>query len=163
MKKDKASPHVGFTLVELIIVLAIISAMVKVLLPYATRSNDSLKVKQQCLDMAEVIKYAIDLAINTRKSTRITINPKNKSYLLEMATQTNSYQPIEGFHGTVRYISRAANIMDIQGFCCDANDQYLIFDPTGKWPDASISLSTEDSIETIKIRGRCVEIEESTI
>ena len=163
MKKDSASPHCGFTFLELIIVLAIISAMAMVLVPYATRSNESLKVKQQCLDIVETIKYAIDLAADAKKLTRIAINLKSKSYQLQIATETNSFEPIEGFQGAVRYISRAARIMDIQGFCCDANDQYLIFDPAGKWPDASFSLSTDDLIETIKIRGRRVEIEESTI
>lgn len=163
MKKDRPPQLHSFTLFELVIVLAIISAMTMVLMPYAGNSNKSLKLKQHCLDIAETIKYAIDLAVNTQRPTRLAINVKNKSYLLEMATQTNNYQPIEGFHGAVRYIRKTAHIIDMEGFYQDANDCYIVFDPAKKWPSASFSLSSQDLIKTIKIEGKRIEIEESTI
>lgn len=42
----------------------------------------------EAMNKAETIKYAINLAIDTKKPTRLAVNVKNKSYLLETATQT---------------------------------------------------------------------------
>ena len=155
----------GFTLFELIVVLVIISVMVTITIPYATRSNEGLKIKQECLNIAEAVRYAIDLAMDTKKPTRIVINPKNNSYLLEIATGINnqSYKPTEGFQGIVRYFGQAIHIIDITGFDVDGNSWYLIFDPTKPWSNASFSLSIGDVIKTVKIEGKQVKLEEPTI
>lgn len=160
---NRTSRLLGFTLFELIFVLLIIAAMVTVVVPYATRSNESLKIKQECLDMVETIKYAVDLAMDTKRPTRIVINPKNNSYLLEIATRINNqnYKPIEGLR--VRYFGRSIDVIDTTGFTVDGDDCYLIFDPARPWPNANISLSTDDTIKTIKITGKQIEIEDSTI
>ena len=161
--KNNSLIREAFTLFELVIVLAIISAMVTVTVPYATRSNRNLKIKQQSLNIAELAKYAIELAADIKRPVRLTINTKQKSYQLEIATEANYYQPVDGFLGSVRYIDKTVRIMDITGFDMQANNCYLVFDPAGQWPDADFSLVTADLIETISIRGRRVEIEESTI
>lgn len=162
---DFRRPLHAFTLLELMIVLVIIAAMVTVAVPYATRSNKSLKMKQECLSMAEAIKYVADLAMDTKKPTRITINPKTNSYLLEIATGINnqSFKPIEGFGGSIRYFGQSVRIIDMTGFSIEGKERCLVFEPTRPWPNATISLSSDDAIKTIKIRGKQVEIEDSTI
>jgi len=163
-KNRVSKPH-GFTLFELMVVLMIIAAMVTIAVPYATRSNESLKIKQECLNIAEAVRYAIDLARNTNRPTRIVINPKNNSYLLEIAAPTSNqdFIPTEDFQGIVHYFGQTIQVMDTDGFDVEANNRYLIFDPTKPWPNASISLSSNDAIKTIKIRGKQVAIKESTI
>lgn len=155
----------GFTLVELIIVLVIIAVMVTVTVPYATKSNKSLKIKQECMSMSETIKYAADLAMDTKKPIRIVINPNTKSYLLEEAAGINnqSFKPIEDFGSGVHYMSQDTHIIDMTGFSVEGQERCLVFEPTKPWPNATISLSDDDSIKTIKITGRKVEIEDSTI
>jgi type II secretory pathway pseudopilin PulG len=155
----------AFTLFELIVVLVIIAAMTTVVVPYATRSNKNLRVKQECLNMAEAVKYTINLAMDTKRPTRIVINPKNNSYLLEIATGINNqdYKPVEDFQGAVHYFGRNVHIIDTTGFSVDGNGRYLIFDPARPWPNASICLSTSDAIKTIDIRGKQVEIDDSAI
>ena len=162
---DRELRFYAFTLLELMIVLAIIAAMVSVVVPYATRSNETLKIRQECLSMAEAIRYMVDLAMDTRRSTRILIDPKSNSYLLEMATGIGNqdYKPIEDFASAVRRFDRNIHIMDTKGFSTEGNDLCLVFDPARPWPNASISLSTGDEIKTITIRGRCVDIEDSAI
>jgi len=163
--KDGTSSHNGFTLVELIIVLMIISALVTIVVPYANRSNETLKMEQKCLDISEAIKYAIDLAVNTRRPTRIVINHKENSYLLEIAegTSNQGYNPIEDSRGTIRYFGKNVHVIDMTGFSVAGNGYYLTFDPTKPWPIASISFSSRDVIKTVKIRGKHVEIEAPTI
>jgi type II secretory pathway pseudopilin PulG len=46
----------AFTLFELVVVLAIISAMIAVVVPFVKRSNDGLKIIQQSRDVAQTIK-----------------------------------------------------------------------------------------------------------
>lgn len=163
--KNRALRLHGFTLFELIVVLVIIAAMATVVVPYATRSNEGLKMKQECLNIAETVKYAIDFAMDTKRPTRIVINPKNNSYLLEITTGINNqdYKPVEDFQGAVHYFGRYIHIIDMTGFSIDGNGHYLIFDPAKPWPNASICLSTSDVIKTIKIRGKEVEIDDSAI
>lgn len=164
-KHDRTLSLYGFTLIELMIVLVIIAAMVTVTVPYATRSNKSLKMKQECLSMAETIKYAADLAMDTKKSTRIVINPKTNTYLLEIAAGINnqSFKPIEGFGGSIRYLGQSVHIIDMTGFSIEGKERCLVFEPSRPWPNATISLSSDNAIKTIKIKGKQVEIEDSTI
>ncbi len=155
----------GFTLFELVIVLAIITAMVAVVVPHATRSNESLKIKQECLSMAEAIRYITDLAVESKRPTRILIDPQNNTYILQSATEISrsDYKPLEGFGGDRRSLGESVRITDFNGFDMEGNSRYLLFDPAAPWPNASISISTGNQINTIKITGRQVEIEESEI
>jgi prepilin-type N-terminal cleavage/methylation domain-containing protein len=164
-KHDNSLKLYGFTLLELMIVLAIIAALVTVTVPYATKSNKSLKIKQDCMSMAETIRYAVDLAIDTKKTIRVVINLKTNSYLLEAVTGTKdqSFEPIEGLGDVIHYLSQNMHIIDMKGFIMEGQECSLVFEPARPWPNATISLSSDDSIKTIKITGRRVEIEDSTI
>jgi prepilin-type N-terminal cleavage/methylation domain-containing protein len=156
----------GFTFIELLVVLTIIAVMVTIVVPYANRSNKSLNIKQESLSIAEALKYMADLAMDTKKPTRIVINPKANSFLLEMATEINnqSFRPIEDFGGGgIHYFVQNVRIIGIKGFDAEGDGYYLIFDPTKPWPNGSISLSTTDSITKINIKGKQIEIEDSTI
>jgi prepilin-type N-terminal cleavage/methylation domain-containing protein len=156
----------GFTFIELLVVLMIIAVMVTIVVPYASRSNDSLNIKQESLSIAEALKYMVDLAMDTKKPTRIVINPKANSFLLEMATEISNqnFRPIEDFGGSgIHYFDQNVRIIDIKGFDAQSDGYYLIFDPTKPWPNGSISLSTTDSITKINIKGKQIEIKDSAI
>ena len=157
--KNRTLVFLGFTLLELMVVLAIISAMMLVVIPYSRKSNDSLKLEQQSLNIYETVKYALDLAVTTKKSARLVINVKNKNYLLEIKTTTNSYEPIK----ELRYSGEIANIVDMEGFDSDGSNYYLVFDPAEQWPSASFSITGNELIRTISIHGRYIEIEQSSI
>jgi len=163
--RDKRWQPCGFTLIELVIVLAIISAMVMVIMPYATKSNESLKLNQECLNIAETVRYAINLSVNSRKPIRIVIDPKNKSYSLETGARIDgqNFKPIEDIQGSTHYLGRNIEIKDVDGFSIEKEGYYLVFDPARAWPEASISLSNSGTIKIIKIRREQVEIEDSEI
>ena len=155
----------AFTLFELMIVLVIIASMVTIVVPYATRSNEALRTKQECLSLADVIRYMADLAEDTKRSTRILLDPRSNSYLLEIASGADNrdYEPMEAFGNAIYYFSQDIRITDVAGFSFEGNNYCLVFEPARPWPEASISLSTGDEIKTIVIRGRSVQIEESKI
>jgi prepilin-type N-terminal cleavage/methylation domain-containing protein len=159
-------PHInikGFTLVELIIVMAVISAMITVITPYATRSNNSLKLKEQCRNLAETTKYALNFAQVVYKPTRLVIDTKTKSYQVEIMAENGTYEPLQTFAGTTQYMASTISIGDLDGFEMGKDSSYLIFDPEKPWPSANISLLDNDSTATIKIQGKQVDLEEQNI
>ena len=161
---NRAGPS-GFTLLELLIVLMVIAVMVTVAVPYASRSNKGLKAEQVCLSLAETAKYAMDLAVDKKKPTRVVVDPRNRSFLLEVAVGPGGrdYEPVNRPGFETRYFGQDIYITDAVGFDIDGGKYCLVFDPARPWPDASISMSSSNALKTIRIHGRQVEIEDSGI
>ena len=153
----------GFTLFELVVVLAIISAMVAVVMPFAKRSNNGLKIKQASSSIAQAIRYAIDLAQKRNKAVKFIFNEKYRSYHLQIEESENSFELVDNFAGTERFLDKNIQLFDIEGFEQTGQEYHLIFDPKRLWPDAWISLSTNDLTVTIRIKSKYVEIEEESI
>ena len=153
----------GFTLIELVVVLAIISAMVAVVLPFCKRSNDGLKIKQASSSIAQAIRYAIDLAEKRNKAVRFVYNDNYGSYWLQIEDSENSFEPVEDFTGTERFLDKNIHLFDIEGFEQTGQEYFLAFDPQRPWPNAWMSFSTNDLTETIRIKSKYVEIEEESI
>ena len=156
----------GFTLIELMIVLMIMSTMVAIIVPYATRSNKNLSIKQEVLSLELAIKYIMDLAIDKQLPTRIVLDRKINSFTLEIANSKNNrnFQPIEklsdiGNH----YFNKGIHILNFDGFEIEGNSYYLVFDPSKSWPSESVSLSINDLISTINIKGKRIEIRNEEI
>jgi prepilin-type N-terminal cleavage/methylation domain-containing protein len=159
--KDKKGNY-GFTLIELIIVLAIIAAMITICVPYANRSNNYLKLREQTYNIAETIKYGMNLAIDSERSVRFTLDTRKKSYWLETSDENGFFRAIEGFGGTINYMEETIFISDMEGFYPSGHEWYLIFDINREWPYAYLNLSTKELLETIRIKARDVEIKERT-
>lgn len=153
----------AFTLFELIVVLAIISAMVAVVLPLVQRSNDGLKIKQASSSIAQAVRYAIDLAQIRNKAVKFIYNDKYRSYRLQIENTENTFEPVEDFTGTEKFIDENIHLFDIEGFEQTGSEYFLVFDPKRPWPVAWISFSTNDLIMTIRIKSKYVEIEEENI
>lgn len=154
----------GFTLFELIVVVAIIAVMVTVAVPYATRSNKGLKLEQQCLSLAQAVKYVAESAEHTRRPARIVVDEKNNCFQLEAATREDEsgFRLIEDFGGGIRYLDQEVEITDVNGFRSGGNGLCLLFEPSKPWPSGSITLASENTAKTIKIRGKKVEISEDS-
>ena len=161
--KNNLAIPVGFTLFELVVVLAIISAMVAVVLPFCKRSNDGLKIKQAGSSIAQTIRYAIDLAQKRKKTIKFIFNEKHRSYCLQMENSENSFGPVDDFTGTETLFDKNIGLYDIEGFEQTGHEYFLVFDPNKTWTDAFISFSTDDLVVTIKIKSKYVEVQEENI
>lgn len=152
----------AFTLVELVIVLCIISAMVTVTIPYASRSREGRKLEQACRDVAETIKYAISRAVDTKQRTRLAIDLTTGSYTVEAATKFDGvdFEPLEDSRLGTRCLGSGVRIIAHEGFSMVGRDRYgIVFDPGQPWPQGSLSLAVRNVPMTVRIVGRVVDIE----
>jgi len=155
----------AFTLVELVIVLCIISVMVTVTIPYATRSREGRKLEQACWDVAETVKYALSRAVDTKQPTRLAVDLTAGSYTVETATGINDedFEPLEDSRLGTRCLGSGVRIVGHEGFSLvDRNRYGVVFDPGQPWPQASLSLAVREASMTIRIIGRVVDVEGRT-
>ena len=150
----------AFTLVELILVMVIISVMMTVATPYVTKSNRTQKLQEESKNLVEAINYIMDIAATSRKPTRLII--EGNSFMLEICKDKNGedYESARGFLGHRRSFSKDVNIFDTTGFTSSGSGECLVFDPLKPWPVATITMMTAESIKTIKISCKQVEIYE---
>lgn len=153
----------GFTLFELVIVLAIIAAMIAVVLPYVSQRNDAMRVDGFSHDLADAIRYAIDLAEAEGSTVKLVIDTANNGYCLQQADNNVGYRAVKGFIGEFQYFNDDVRIDIIEGFVADGRSVYLLFDPSQRWPDARFRISTENSAKTIIVNGKNIEIEDPDI
>ncbi len=152
----------GFTLVELVIVLCIISAMVTVTIPHATRSREGRKLEQACWDVAETVKYAISRAMDTKQRTRLAIDFTTGNYTLEAAAKIHDadFEPLQDSRCGTRRLGSDVRVIAHEGFSLvDRNRYGIVFDPGQPWPQASLSLAVRDLPMTVRIVGRMVDVE----
>lgn len=161
-RKNKAIVT-GFTFLELMVVLAIISTMVAVIMPFCKRSNNSVEIRQAGSSIAQTIRYAIDLAEKRKKAIKFIFNGKFKSYYLEMEDDYNNFKPTNDFTGTSHFIGREITLFDIQGFEQSGQEYSIIFDPQRSWPNANMTISNNESFVTIEIRSKHVQMQEKNI
>jgi type II secretory pathway pseudopilin PulG len=154
----------AFTLVELLIVLLILSAMVTVTVPYAARSRTGRQLDEACRDVAETVKYAMSYATGTRQPARLVLDVAAGSYQIEVASGSDRehFDPLEDNRIGVRRLGSGVGVAGHEGFSLAGRDRYgLVFDPGGAWPQASLSLMTKDQMRTVRVRGRLVDIEDA--
>lgn len=161
-KKLSSDLQPGFTLFEMIVVLAVISTAVAVAMPYATRSNYILSIRQDALNIKDTLYYSIDLAQNLNSKIKLSINTRNKTYCL-LKENDSRYEPVEGYFGITRGFNKNISVGNTEGLINQADECYLIIDPTRTLPDATLELGSKDIIIKIIITARKVDIEETGI
>lgn len=153
----------AFTLVELLIVLVILAVMVTVTVPYATRSRTSRQLDEACRDIAETVKYALNIAADIRQPARFVLDIAAGSYQIEVSPRPDGehFDPLEDNRVGLRRLGAGVSVVQHEGFRMVDRGRYgLVFDPAGIWPHASLSLMAQDETHTVRVRGRLVDIED---
>ena len=149
----------GFSLAELLVVLAIMAALVCGAVPYAAKSRDSQKLRQQSFDIAAALSYLRDQAINTNRPTRFVLNLKERSYRLEVHSDDGQrFVPAAGFWGRLIRLGEDFSVTEMVGFEKDGSDEYLVFDPWRSWPAGEFTLAGPKQEITIKVEGIQIEL-----
>jgi prepilin-type N-terminal cleavage/methylation domain-containing protein len=153
----------AFTLVELLIVLVILSAMVTVTVPYAGRSRTGRQLEEACRDMAETVKYAMKQAGDIRQPVRLVLDVGAGSYEIEVSARGDRehFDPLEDNRAQVRRLGSGVAVAGHDGFSLIDRGRYgLVFDPGASWPQASLALMAQDQTRIVRVRGRLVDIED---
>ena len=144
----------GFTLVELVIVLMIISVITMVVVPYATNSGKDLNAQQFCLNIIQMIRYAISKAELDNVSIRIVFDVKNKTfYLEEKNNHEDGYESVEGQPGKVMQFGKDIVNVEFENFESESNLRTLVFDPAAGWPIGRIDVIGTGFYKVIEIDG----------
>ena len=150
----------GFTLYELVIVTAIISAAVSVCLPYATRSRVAEEVRQEASNIRETLIYGLRLAEGSGKNVRVVFDFKGGRYCLQVEDEGDRFEVSERFPRGWRNLSDGIKFVESGGMEVDGEFRFVEFSRDVEWPRGEVSVvSSEVSVDII-VEGRDVRIEE---
>lgn len=162
IRAKRKQTSTGFTLAELVIVVAIMSALVAVTLPLGRRGNDTLQLQQHSHDIAQTLRFAIDRAERTGRALRFVFNEPDGSYYLEIETSPNQFELFRFASGR-RYLGQNISLFEITGFQQTAAEHLLVFDPRRPWPAADLTLTTAEQTATIEINAGNVQYTENNL
>ena len=148
----------AFTLVEMMVVMAILAALLTVALPFTAAGDGALKLQQTASDIAQTIRYAIVLSHTTQKKVSFILDTKNSCYYLETTKTHSRTKPVEDFTARRRAIDDKIQIFDTEGLTQKNRKLSLTFDYQTRLPTASITLKNQKLTEKITIKEKYVQV-----
>lgn len=142
----------GFTLVELLVVLAIIAIVAGVLAPYARGSSAAMRLQDAALTLATHVRYAEALAIQSEQTARLRIDTRRQGYSVEIAEDVarGTYVVAPGMGREFIPLPDGVVFVDAGGKS-GINGDELVFDPDGDWSVGDLALSNGASTINIRI------------
>lgn len=125
----------GFTLLELLIVFAIMLLVSAVVLPQFARSIDQFQLQKSAREMAAVLREARNIAVSRAQEITFSLNADDSSYAI--TSRDKRYELPRGV--AIGYEATGA-LPTIVGTSADAADR-IVFHPDGSASGARLSLS----------------------
>lgn len=155
----------GFTLMELIVVLTIISIMSAAVVPVFRGTYESVESDHTLRDLVATIKYAQERAVTDCREYRLYISQKTNEYwLMSLAwsrgKKNKKFIPVEERQGDRMQLSKRIEIQRLTAKK-DRKEKaaYIAFYPSGSCDHASITLAREDGKHMkIQLRGALGEL-----
>jgi general secretion pathway protein H len=122
----------GFTLLELIVTLAVLAVAAAVVTPAIGRGTDALKARAEVAGFAATLRHARERAINVQRPHRVVIDPKEH----RLAIVAPATGPDEKEFRETRTLSPKLTIEPEQG------GAEVSFDPRGVASAASFKLTS---------------------
>ena len=151
----------GFTLIELMVTLMIISSMLFFVLPRTQRSQKSRDHYEVYTTLVETIHYAIDIATQTNQAVSLILDLEDNSYYASMDYYPKGVK--EDILRQVHYLSKDISFADCQGFESHGSLLALRFDPIRPWPVASVVVKSTDVQKEIQLNAGSVTIQDVPI
>ncbi len=161
----------GFTLIELMVVLAIVSIMMAIMIPNVSGYMSSLTINSAAEGLATDLRSARQLAISKNVKTVITINLLTRQYATYRTAMTgevlagtpvspdgtNNYYPV-----TMRQLSENSTI-GYQTLPIAASSQYVIFNSDGSSTGGTIYLMPDrEFLQGVKQKMKQITVMNST-
>lgn len=153
------APSAGFTLMELIVVLTILSIMSAAVVPLFRGTLETIECDHSLRDLVASIKYAQERAVTDCREYRLYIAPKSNEYwLMSLAwsrgKKNKKFIPVEERQGERMTLSKRVEIQRVTAKK-DRTEKasYIAFYPSGACDHASITLERENG-RHMKIQTR---------
>ncbi|MCP4450186.1 MAG: prepilin-type N-terminal cleavage/methylation domain-containing protein [Planctomycetes bacterium] len=160
-KLTRDSSSSGFTLIELMVTLMIISSMLFFVLPESRRSQESRDHYEVYTTLVAYIHYAVDIATQTNQTVSLILDLKDNGYYARMDYYPKGVK--EDILRQVHYLPKEISFADGQGFESHGNLLALRFDPARAWPVASVVVKSADVQKEIQIHAGSVTIQDLPI
>ncbi len=144
----------GFSLAELIVVIAISAVVLGAVMPFAVNSSDSQGFDNQCLNIKDTIDYARQLAISSGRAYRFVISEEQRYYYIEQADLAGEFEALDGMFGRRIEIADCVLQIELDGFVNLGSYSYLEFRLSDFDVDAKIGLYGKGKLVMISITDR---------
>ena len=137
-KKTRIKKRAGFTLVELILVILLLSVITAISSPLFKKTFQNLQVRNAALNMAKIAGFAREMAIIEGANYKLKIDPKSRSFWLTKLVYSpdkSEYKRIGGKQGRKFFLPKDVRI--------DSEKKEIIFYPDGRSDKAKINLTDE--------------------
>jgi len=140
----------GFTLIELVLVILLVSIITALSTPLFRRTFSDLTIKNASFDMGKMINYTQEMAIIDRVMYKLNLNFEKESYWITKETHSEEgvvYKRIKGRFGKIFILPRR--------FSLRSNKKEIVFYPDGRSDEAKIWIRDEESREerVIEVQG----------
>lgn len=162
--KLKNYPSLGFTLIEILLVVTIMTVAFGLAIPNFSQSFKNVKLQTTAQDIAYLMRYALSRAITRNCHVQIQFNTELNQYWLSESksdqwsdSKHSGYQRFEGKYGRDYDISEG---IDVKGDLLS-----IEFKPNGRMDKARVYICREDRCFTISTKEQLgqVKIYESKI
>jgi prepilin-type N-terminal cleavage/methylation domain-containing protein len=132
----------GFTLVELILVILLISILTGLSTPLFRKTLSGLVLKNASFDLAQFINYAREMAIVEKTPHKLNLDFENGKYWITRYAVSEEgvlYKRVKGRYGREYFLPRGL------GFTADKKE--FIFYPDGRSDEAEIKITDKKTEE----------------
>lgn len=157
--KMKITTCNGFTLCELIIVMAVISIGVILTIPLARNSKAASSVRQEAENLAEIIKSGAEIFDITGSDILVRLDKERRYYGIEIRNSEGEfmrYKPEKFSRG----FSNEIHLADTSGLAAFENDMVIKFSRGEKMPSGKVVLANEQCAVEVVFEYRKVELNE---
>ncbi len=137
----------GFTLVELMLVVTIISILIGLSTPLFRRTFRDIQLENTCLNLSKLMRYARERAIVERLRYRISFDEEMRAYWLEAELSPEpGFQRIKGRLGKANPVPEDIKIK--------GQEREVTFYPDGEADQTSLYLmNSNGKVYTLEVRG----------
>jgi len=146
----------GFTLIELVLVVFLISVLVALSTPLFKRTFTDLQLRNTVYNVTKTINYAREMAIIERSNYKINFNFKKGEYWITRLHRTGEksiYKRTGGRYGRIFSLP--------EGIYFNARDDEMLFYPDGRAEEIELKIYGKDKkgyLLKIKSFGKGVEL-----
>ena len=151
----------GFTLVELIVVVAIVSVLAGMIAPRMYNLSGSARLRQSSRRFLATARYARDFAATRRCKCRLTIDTKEQGYTLtrqkDAEHDPNEFVPLEASLAKPQRLPDGLRFGSLRiepalpRPQADANADYIDFDPTGRADAAVVEITDGQGVYSVLV------------